>query len=109
MTGRESPTQLAFSKQNWGPGTQQYYISVARCDDAMLAEIVSMANALIASMLDMLLEDISGLQGDMVADELATADHRMGICRCRGIFINSLLMSLTGSASPFPNFCQLLL
>jgi len=104
MTRRESPTQLVFSEQNWGPGTQQYYISVARCDDAMLAEIVSMANVLITSTLDMLSEDISGLQGDTVADELATADHHMGICRCRGIFINSLSDEFDRICLPFPKF-----
>jgi hypothetical protein len=95
-TGKESSSALAFSEQNWGACTRQYYISVAKHANTTLSEIVTMANALIVPTLEMLSDDGS-LQSDVMKEELAmVADQHMGICRFIVCFINTSLTSLTG-------------
>jgi len=79
MTGKESSTALAFSEQNWGACTRQYFMSISRRDHTVLKQIVTMANTLVSPAMDAFAEDGS-LQGDQVADELAvSADQRIGI------------------------------
>jgi len=79
-TRKETPNALAFSEQNWGSCTQQYYISVAKCSNASLKETVTMANGLTSSTLE--LSEDGSFQGDQMAEELAAAASQcMGICK----------------------------
>ncbi|KAI6098619.1 hypothetical protein EDD16DRAFT_1450519, partial [Pisolithus croceorrhizus] len=47
MSGKESSTALAFSEQNWGPCTWQYFMLVNKCNHAALKEVIKMANTLL--------------------------------------------------------------
>ncbi|KAI5999621.1 hypothetical protein EDD15DRAFT_2123044, partial [Pisolithus albus] len=46
-SGKESSTALAFSEQNWGSCTRQYFMSVNRRNHAALKEVVTMANSVL--------------------------------------------------------------
>ncbi|KAI6106555.1 hypothetical protein EDD16DRAFT_1454387, partial [Pisolithus croceorrhizus] len=47
MSGKESSTTLAFSEQNWGSYTQQYFMSVNRHNHATLKAVIMMANSVL--------------------------------------------------------------
>ncbi|KAL4079036.1 hypothetical protein J3A83DRAFT_4367753 [Scleroderma citrinum] len=77
---KEPLTILAFSDQNWGSCTRQYFISVARCDATALKEVITMANALVTPVDSMMSED--GSLGDLMVEDLnMSTDQHMSICR----------------------------
>ncbi|KAI6120234.1 hypothetical protein EV401DRAFT_2171576, partial [Pisolithus croceorrhizus] len=49
---KESSTALAFSEQNWGSCTWQYFMSVNRHDHAALKEVITMENLVLMSTMD---------------------------------------------------------
>ncbi|KAL4068758.1 hypothetical protein V8B97DRAFT_2024679 [Scleroderma yunnanense] len=75
---KEPLTILAFSDQNWGSCTRQYFISVARCDATALKEVITMANALVTPVDSMMSED--GSLGDLMVEDLnMSTDQHMSI------------------------------
>ncbi|KAI6114261.1 hypothetical protein F5141DRAFT_982368, partial [Pisolithus sp. B1] len=47
MSGKESSTTLAFSEQNWGPCTWQYFMSVNKHNHTALKEVIKLAHTLL--------------------------------------------------------------
>ncbi|KAI6032562.1 hypothetical protein F5J12DRAFT_779047 [Pisolithus orientalis] len=73
VSRKESLSTLAFSKQNWGMSTHNYFTSISKCDDAALSEIIAMAQALIMPSLEMSLDDGS-FHGNLMDDEFYLSD-----------------------------------
>ncbi|KAI6145843.1 hypothetical protein BKA82DRAFT_4016052 [Pisolithus tinctorius] len=72
-TGKELSAVSAFSEQNCGPHTRQYAIAIAKCDNAVLRNIVMGATMLIPYSMDCMSEGGSFQHGeDDVNDLIAT-------------------------------------
>jgi hypothetical protein len=79
-SGKDSANGFAFLEQNWGACTRQYLLSISRHDDTVLQEIVDLVNTLVASGMDMIVED--GSCEDPIGEELtASANQCINICR----------------------------
>ncbi|KAL4061715.1 hypothetical protein J3A83DRAFT_4376600 [Scleroderma citrinum] len=72
ISRKESSNSFAFSEQHWGPCTWQYVTLITKHDDAVLKDIVAMANALIMPSMMEMSED-SSFQGDQMAEDIAKA------------------------------------
>ncbi|KAI6112128.1 hypothetical protein EDD16DRAFT_1521590 [Pisolithus croceorrhizus] len=67
---KELSTALAFSEQNWGSCTWQYFMLVNRCGHAALKEVITMANSVLMSTMDSTMLEDSTFQDDVMADDL---------------------------------------
>ncbi|KAI6097748.1 hypothetical protein EDD16DRAFT_1776202 [Pisolithus croceorrhizus] len=79
-SGREMSTALSFSKQNWGACTCQYFMSVNKCNNTALKEIVISASTFITPTMDSLMAEDGTSPNDMLTDDfLVSANQHMSI------------------------------
>ncbi|KAL4072697.1 hypothetical protein V8B97DRAFT_2023439 [Scleroderma yunnanense] len=94
ISRKESSNSFAFSEQHWGPCTWQYVTLITKHDDAVLKDIVAMANALIMPSMMEMSED-SSFQGDQMAEDIAKAAAQcINLCRIMSQFMNSMLTTM---------------